>query len=159
VKNIKLFSVLGLASLVSIFITPSVWANQSQLSKLAPLNNASVLAKQYAEVAAIQVTGVRTNQTVMGLKVILETTEGDKLQVLPKSDGNIYIADMPNAQLRLLSGNTFSQENPAKGITLVTVSNADANSIRLTITGEKKLPRIELFDGDEGLIFGAIGDR
>ena len=104
--------------------------------------------------ATIQITGVRLNPTEKGFEVILETTQGDKLQPVNKSEGNNFIADIQNAQLRLTSGDTFRQDNPASGITSVIVNNTDANTVRLTVTGAKKLPTVELFDDDEGLIFG-----
>ncbi|MHC5721222.1 MAG: AMIN domain-containing protein, partial [Nostoc sp.] len=60
-----------------------------------------------------------------------------------------------NAQLFLPSGNKFSQQQPAQGITTVTATNFDANTIRLTVTGEAGLPVVELYDSPrEGLVFG-----
>lgn len=102
----------------------------------------------------ISVTGVRLNQTRSGLEVILETTASDKLQPTIKSEGNNFIADILNAQLRLTSGNSFRQENPAAGITEVTVTNQDTNSIRITVVGAASVPKVELFDSDEGLVIG-----
>ncbi|MFQ4145483.1 TonB-dependent receptor [Chlorogloeopsis sp. ULAP02] len=107
---------------------------------------------QAAEI--IQVTGVKLNSVDKQLEIILETPQGEKLQPLSKSEGNSFIADIPNAQLRLPSGNVFSQEKPFAGITTVTVTNLDSNTIRVTVTGEASTPKVELFDGNEGLIFG-----
>ncbi|WP_368669834.1 AMIN domain-containing protein, partial [Agrobacterium sp. a22-2] len=42
------------------------------------------------------------------------------------------------------------------GIANVTVTNSGANTIRVTVNGENAPPQIELFDGDEGLIFGVV---
>jgi iron complex outermembrane receptor protein len=39
------------------------------------------------------------------------------------------------------------------GITEITVANFDANTVRITVVGEKSLPAVELFDDDTGLIF------
>lgn len=102
----------------------------------------------------VEVTGVRVNPTQTGLDVILETALGEKLQVSPQTEGNTYIADIPNAVLRLSSGNTFRQAKPATGIAEIIVTNQNANSIRVTLIGEASVPEIELFDSDEGLIFG-----
>jgi iron complex outermembrane recepter protein len=100
------------------------------------------------------ITGVRINQTQGGIEVILETKEAEKLQPNSRSEGNNFIIDIPNAQLRLENENIFRQEKPIVGITVVEVINTQANGIRLTVTGEAALPKVELFDGDEGLIFG-----
>ncbi|MFS0516446.1 TonB-dependent siderophore receptor [Nostoc sp. UIC 10607] len=103
----------------------------------------------------VEVTGVKINPIDNKLEIILETPRGEQLQVTQKEQGNTYIADIPSSQLRLPSGgNTFRQENPVAGITEVTVTNVDANSIRVTVIGEAGVPVVELFDSDEGLIFG-----
>lgn len=104
--------------------------------------------------ATIQITGVRLNNTDKGFEIILETTQGDKLQPVNKSEGNTFIADISNAQLRLTSGNTFRQDNPTKDITSITVNNIDTNTVRLTVIGSLSLPAVDLFEDDEGLIFG-----
>lgn len=114
---------------------------------------ATMLVAQPSFAQMVQVTGVQLNSTEAGIEVILETPAGEQLQVLPQTNGNTYIADIPNAQLRLRGGNTFRQDNPIAGITAVTVTNQDVNSIRVTVTGSG-VPTVQLFDSDEGLIFG-----
>lgn len=105
--------------------------------------------------ATITITGVKANPTDKGVEVILETNQGDQLQITNRSEGNNFIADVPNAQLRLSSGEafTFRSEKPIAGITEITVTNIDSNNIRVMVVGENTLPTVELFDGDEGLIF------
>ncbi|OKH42887.1 ferrichrome-iron receptor [Calothrix sp. HK-06] len=100
------------------------------------------------------VTGVRINQTKEGIEVILDTLDAEKLQPTSRSEGNSLIVDIPNAQLRYSNGNVFRQEKPIAGIAEVSVTNSDANSVRLIVTGETALPNVELFDSNEGLIFG-----
>ncbi|MCC5644531.1 TonB-dependent receptor [Nostoc sp. CHAB 5824] len=106
----------------------------------------------------VEVTGVKINTTETGIDLILETTLGEKLQVSPQIDGKTYIANISNAQLRLSSGNTFRQEKPAAGIAEIIVTNQDANTIRVTLIGEVSVAKIELFDSDEGLIFGVTSE-
>ncbi len=123
----------------------------------APTNPPSVPPYQGGiEGGVIQVTGVEAKPTDKGVEVILQTTDGDKLQITNRSAENNFIADIPNAQLRLPNGNgfTFRSEKPSEGITEITVTNLDANTIRVMVIGEKALPTVELFDSDEGLIFG-----
>ncbi|MEH2168738.1 MAG: AMIN domain-containing protein [Nostoc sp.] len=101
-------------------------------------------------------TGVKANPTSSGVKVILQTTKGEQLQITNRSAGNNFIADIPNAQLHLPSGKafTFHSDKPIAGITEITVTNFDANTIRVSVTGEGSVPQVELFDSqDEGLIF------
>jgi iron complex outermembrane receptor protein len=123
-----------------------------------PLTDAQKLVQSTTptiQTEVISVTGVKVNSTDKGLEVILETNgKSDRLQVTPKTEGNSYVADIPNAQLRLANGESFRQQKPAAGISEITVTNIDANDIRLTVTGEALAPAVELFDSDEGLVFG-----
>ncbi|MEC4812228.1 MAG: TonB-dependent receptor [Scytonema sp. PMC 1069.18] len=104
----------------------------------------------------VPITGVRANPTDKGVEVILQTSFAQKLQAINRSTGNNFVADIPNAQLQLPSGDAFvfRSEKPIKGITEITVTNFNANIVRITVTGEAGLPKVELFDSNEGLIFG-----
>ncbi len=139
--------------------------NIPRLSELErPVTSAQMLVQSpallySAKPEIVQVTGVKANPTDKGVEVILQTTLGEQLQVVNRTVGNSYIADIPNAQLRLPSGEAFvfRSERPITGITEVTVTNFDANTIRVTVTGtgEAGVPTVELFDSlEEGLIFG-----
>ncbi len=126
-------------------------------AKKIPDKSADVLVQvptPSKEVVPIAV--VKANPTDKGVELILQTTEGDRLQVTNRSAANNFIADIPGAQLRLPSGDafTFRSEKPLAGITEITVINIDANTVRVTVVGEKVLPTVELFDSNEGLIFG-----
>jgi iron complex outermembrane recepter protein len=103
----------------------------------------------------VAITGVKANSTEKGVDIILETSQGDKLQVTNRSTGNNFIADITGGQLRLPDGNTFTfkSEKPLAGITEITVTNIDGNTVRVTVVGEKTLPVVELFDDNAGLIF------
>ncbi|HIK06850.1 MAG TPA: TonB-dependent receptor [Trichormus sp. M33_DOE_039] len=156
---IKLQQLLWMASLSSILVTiPAIGEEIKSISTeeksdyLNPGNNVKQLLAQ----SPILITEIRLQPTDKGLDVILETNQSDKLQPVVRSEGNNYIVDISNTQLRLSSGDTFRQEKPTTGITEVIVTNLDANTIRLTVTGESGAPQVELFDGDEGLVFGVV---
>ena len=129
------------------------------LSKVKrPLTSAQLLV-QSPTPEIVQVTAVEANPTEQGVEVILQTTVGEQLTVVNRSSGNSYIADIPNAQLRLPNGEVFGfrSQKPIAGITQITVTNANANTIRVIVTGEAGVPTVELFDSDkEGLIFGVV---
>ena len=146
-----------LTSSVCVLVTNPAFGEEIQdaSGQNIPNRSASLLVQSSGEV--IEVTTVKVNATDNGVEIILETTKGDQLQVLNRSSGNSYIADIRNAQLRLPNNNTFRQQKPVAGITEITVTNQDANSIRVIVTGETSLPTVELFDSDEGLIFGFRG--
>jgi iron complex outermembrane receptor protein len=135
-----------------------------QLSEIElPVTNAQLLVQSptpsnppVVEGSIVTITGVKANPTDKGVEVILETTLGEQLQVTNRSAENNFIADIPNAQLRLPSGEafTFRSEKPVEGITEITVTNVDANTVRVAVVGVAALPTVELFDDDAGLVFG-----
>ncbi|MEH2424807.1 MAG: TonB-dependent siderophore receptor [Nostoc sp.] len=119
-----------------------------------PREQNKLLELSQATTDVVLVTDVKVNSTDKGIELILVTANSLKLQVLPKTEGNSYIADIPNAKLQLRSGD-FKQEKPVAGIAEVTVANVDANTLRVTVTGEAFAPAVELFDSTkEGLVFG-----
>ncbi|MBW4642233.1 MAG: TonB-dependent receptor plug domain-containing protein [Goleter apudmare HA4340-LM2] len=154
-----------------LFVSGSAWmvamnaaiAEDSQVSgsEIPYLNQVQSLRKnayqlvQTPNVEIIAITGVKANSTDKGVEVILETSQGEQLQVKNRSEGNNFIADLPGAQLRLPNGEafTFKSEKPLAEITVITVINIDANTVRVTVIGEKTLPVVELFDDNAGLIF------
>ncbi|WP_414620454.1 AMIN domain-containing protein [Calothrix sp. CCY 0018] len=113
-----------------------------------------------AQGGIVPITGVKTNSTDKGLEIILQTPQARQLQVVNRSSGNDFIADIPNAQLQQATGDAFkfTQEKPTEGITEITVTNLNANTVRIAVKGETGLPKVELFDSGEGLIFGLAPD-
>ncbi|AFY87401.1 TonB-dependent receptor [Chroococcidiopsis thermalis] len=102
-----------------------------------------------AQSRIIQVTNVQLQQTDKGLAVILETPEGESLQVFPAGFGNTFVANIPNAQLA--EGKTVRQENPASGIASIAVTQQGTNNIRVTVTGTRDLPKVEVATSDRAL--------
>jgi iron complex outermembrane recepter protein len=176
---VRLHCLIFLASIFSVLIAPSAKAEVGlaqpiePITKIPQLNeierpstSAQMLLGQsptpqtMPSSEVVQVTSVKANPTDKGVEVILQTTAGEQLQLTNRSEGNNFIADIPNAQLRLPSGEafTFRSEKPIAGVSEITVTNVDANTIRVTVTGDASVPTVELFDSpDEGLIFSVAG--
>ncbi|MEH1836733.1 MAG: TonB-dependent siderophore receptor [Nostoc sp.] len=108
----------------------------------------------------VQITGVKANPTDKGVEIILQTAFGQQLQVTNRSTGNNFIVDVSGGQLRLPSGEafTFHSEKPLAGVTEITVTNINTNTVRLTVVGEKALPTVELFDDNAGLVFAVASE-
>nr|WP_175586962.1 type IV pilus secretin family protein [Nostoc sp. UIC 10630] len=87
-----------------------------------------------------QVTNVQLNPVNGGISVALKTSSGSRPQVFTTKRGKALVADIINTQLRLPQGNSFRQDSPAPGIASVEVSQLDANSIRVTVTGSSNVP-------------------
>lgn len=118
--------------------------NQEQiLSGIATIaaTSATIFSTQPVWAATAQVTGVQVKPQGSTLELVLETQTGEqKPKIFPINRGNDWIADIANTQLTLAEGNTFRQENPMPGISAVTVSQLDPNSIRVTVSGTDKAP-------------------
>ncbi|MEB3337791.1 MAG: TonB-dependent siderophore receptor [Leptolyngbyaceae bacterium] len=145
----------GVISLLTMQPAQADSVNSPPQSGILTQDGMSLLA-QNPSGPVIQVTGVRVNPTAQGLEVILQTQVGAQLQALDRSAENNFVTDIPNAQLRLPSGDggSFRSENPVEGITEVTVMNVDGNTIRVTVAGQVGVPVVEVLDSpDEGLIF------
>lgn len=100
-----------------------------------------------------EVTGVQINQVDAKIEILLETGNPQELQVVNRSQGNDFIAEIPNTQLNLSTGNKFELKQPITGVAEVTVTNKDKKTILITVKGENQVPTVELFESDEALIF------
>ena len=116
----------------------------------------ALLATQPVWAAATQVTAVRLNPTESELKLVLETQAGDKSpEIYTASRGNDLVTDIINTQLSLRDGDSFRQENPMPGITSVLVSQVDANSVRVTVSGSQNPPTGQVLQSEaKGITLG-----
>jgi len=136
-------------------IAPPVGAIEAEISlpPAAPspkaaggLQGGALVAQQSS---ITQVAAVQLQQTDKGLAIILETAEGESLQVFPAGFGKTFVANIPNAQL--VEGKTFRQENPASEIASIAVTQQGTNYIRVTVTGTRDLPKVAVGRSDRAL--------
>jgi type IV pilus assembly protein PilQ len=99
-----------------------------------------LIAAQPVLAQTTQVTGVQLNPVDGGIKLVLNTSSGDRPQVFTTQRGKSLVADIINTQLRLPEGNSFKQDNPAPGISSVAINQLDSNSIRVVVTGNEGAP-------------------
>ena len=112
---------------------------------------AGLLVQSPPALAIVTVTEIKLNPTANGLEVILVTPTGRSLPTQTTSQGNALIADISNAQLALPE-ESFRADNPAPGITAVTVTQLNANQIRVTVTGETAVPTAQIIPAASGLV-------
>lgn len=106
--KLQLFAGLWLTGVV-VAAKPA-WAIPSVSEMELPANTVKELVSQTAtSQALIIVNEVQANPTEKGVEIILQTTVGEQLQISDRSGDNNYIADIPNAQLRLPSGDKCNQ--------------------------------------------------
>jgi len=101
------------------------------------------IAAQPAGAAATQITNVQVVPSGGKVNVVLQTGEGDRPQVFTVKRGNSLVADIVNAQLKLPQG-SFSQNNPAPGISSVMVTQLDPNSVRVVVSGGSDAPSAQV---------------
>ncbi|MHC5820493.1 MAG: AMIN domain-containing protein [Nostoc sp.] len=98
------------------------------------------LAAQPVSAQISKITDVHLNPVDGGIKVVLKTSSGSRPQVFTTKRGKALVADIINTQLLLPQGKSFRQDSPAPGIASVEVSQLDANSVRVTVTGSNNTP-------------------
>jgi iron complex outermembrane recepter protein len=130
--------------------TPKTQNSTTQISSIRDFNRPATTIKEWiaqVEAATTQVTGVSLNSTETGLEIVLETAEGKLLQIDAtkfRSEGNSLIADIPNAALALPDAEEFSADNPTEEIANVRVTQLNASSIQISVTGNDALPSEEV---------------
>jgi type IV pilus assembly protein PilQ len=111
-----------------------------QLRGLAAFTAATitlVASHQPAAAAPAQVSNVRLNPTRSGVDVVLETAGGDRApQVFNVNRGNTWTAYVFNTNIP----QPFQQNNPAPGISSVSVSAIAGNGVQVVVVGEAAAP-------------------
>jgi len=146
-KNQLHLQVFGFLIAASLFTVPEVSAQEIMPSRI---NNNPEIAQVSQELTAI--TGVQLNTTEKGLEVILETLNQSGLQPLIFAQENTLIIDILDAVLNLPDGNEYKTENPNDDIAEVTVTQLDARSIRITVTGKNTVPTAQVMPSDQNLV-------
>lgn len=93
-----------------------------------------VLAAQPVWAAKTAIANVLLQRTSSGLEIVLSTQSGDSPQIFTLSRGNSWIVEITNAQLKLPQGNSFHGDNPAPGISSVTIIPLSDNSVQIIVT-------------------------
>ncbi|MFW6359349.1 MAG: AMIN domain-containing protein, partial [Chroococcales cyanobacterium] len=111
----------------------------------------SVLVAQAAWAQVTSVTDIRLVSTDAGLEIRLDTATGESLETLTTREGNRLIINIPNAQLQLLDGRDFRQDNPIEGITAVTATSIAPNTVQVIVIGATQPPTAQVQETFEGL--------
>ncbi|NJP11477.1 MAG: TonB-dependent siderophore receptor [Leptolyngbyaceae cyanobacterium RU_5_1] len=128
----------------------SVLPSVANISRVRDSQRPATTVKEWlaqVEASTVQVTDVRVDRTDTGLEITLGTTSGKLLQVDAtkfRSEGNSLIAEIPNAVLALSDGQEFSANNPTTDIAAVRITQLDASTIRVSVTGNNALPKSDV---------------
>jgi iron complex outermembrane receptor protein len=127
-----------------------VTTSTTHMAQLKQRNRPAITVKEWVaqiEAATVQVTSIALNRTDTGLEIILQTAESKPLQIDAtkfRAEGTSLIADIPNAVLALPDAQEFSADNLTADIATVRVTQQDANTIRVSVTGNTALPKTEV---------------
>jgi type IV pilus assembly protein PilQ len=102
-----------------------------------------------AQAAQTEITGVQLTPSGKGFELTLKTQGNKRPPIFTVNRGNASVADISNAQLRLPSGQTFSQPKPAPGIESIEMRQLDANTVRITVQGTQSAPVSDTIRRDE----------
>ncbi|MGP1384399.1 MAG: TonB-dependent receptor domain-containing protein [Thainema sp.] len=112
----------------------------------------ALISAQSAQANPIAVTDIQLNPTAEGFDLVLETPSEQSLQAFTSQYGETLIVDVINAQLQLPDGPSFQQQNPVAGVETLQVTSLDANSIRITITGQAAVPTASVISRSQALV-------
>ncbi len=102
-----------------------------------------------AQAAQTEITGVQLTPSGKGFELTLQTQGNNRPPVFTVNRGNSSVADISNAQLRLPTGQSFSQAKPAPGIEAIEMRQLDANTVRITVKGMQAAPISDTIRRDE----------
>jgi type IV pilus assembly protein PilQ len=104
---------------------------------------------QPAQAAQTEITGVQVTPAGQGFELVLKIQGNSRPPVFTVNRGNASVADINNAQLRLPSGQSFRQPNPAAGMSGVEIRQLDAKTVRVTVQGTQAAPASEPIRRDD----------
>ncbi len=110
---------------------------------------ALIAIHQPAQAAQTEITGVQVTPAGQGFELVLKIQGNSRPPVFTVNRGNASVADINNAQLRLPSGQSFNQPNPATGMSGVEIRQLDANTVRVTVQGTQAAPASEPIRRDD----------
>ncbi|MCM1981280.1 AMIN domain-containing protein [Lyngbya confervoides] len=105
---------------------------------------ASTAVIQPAHAAQTEITDLRLSPTANGVQLDLQVRGNSRPPIFSVNRGNSTIVDISNSQLRLVSGNSFSESEPTAGLRRLQVSQLDANTVRIVVEGEGTAPILDI---------------
>ncbi len=102
-----------------------------------------------AQAAQTEIIGVQLTPSGKGFELTLQTQGNNRPPVFTVNRGNSSVADISNAQLRLPTGQSFTQARPAPGIEAIEMRQLDDNTVRITVKGIQAAPISDTIRRDE----------
>ncbi|AFZ51683.1 type IV pilus secretin family protein [Dactylococcopsis salina] len=118
-----------------------------------------LLSPSFVQVAATQVENVRLQRTEQGFNIRLATNSNKRPQIFRIKRDNVLVVDVTNTQLDLENSNLIERQNPFPGVEYLSISQGDANSVRVIVRGTTEAPdaRIASFVNGEVTLNVSMG--
>ena len=150
-RNSIVFNLLVLSALVNL--DSLAYGTEDRVESDLPATTVREWRSQLDNFSAV-ITEIEVISTTEGIEIILNTANNEQLQAITSTEGNNLIIDVANARLELPE-REFVRENPADGISAVTVTALDTNIIRVMVTGIAEVPKGEIIPTFQGLTISA----
>lgn len=121
-----------------------------------------LVSQPFAEMASAQVQDLQMQGTEQGFRLQLATNSNQRPQIFTIERDNVLVADLTNTRLNLASGNRVERNNPFPGVEFLSISQADASTVRIIVRGRNNPPnaQVESFvNGEVTLNFAVSGGR
>ena len=119
-----------------------------------------LVSQPLAQIASAQVRNLQLQATEQGFNLKLTTNSDQRPQIFTVKRDNVLVTDLTDTRLNLDSGNRVEQNNPFPGVEFLSISQAEANAVRIIVKGTNDAPlaRIQSFaDGEVTLSFSVEG--
>ncbi|MFB6276327.1 MAG: secretin and TonB N-terminal domain-containing protein [Halothece sp.] len=108
------------------------------------LGTAILLAQPLSQTASAQVRDIKLQATQQGFNLNLATNNNQSPQIFSIKRGNVLVADLTNTQLDLGNKNYLQRNNPFPGVESLTISQNQANSVRIIVKGTNDAPKAKI---------------
>jgi iron complex outermembrane recepter protein len=106
----------------------------------------------------VEITGVNIQTTEAGVEIKLQTSSAETLRSSTQVEGTTLITEIENAVLTLPEGQSFRQQNPAEGMTEITVTQLQPTQIQVRVAGVQTVPDVQVSSGADGLVLSVTPD-
>ena len=102
----------------------------------------------------VEITNIQVEPVGNGLDVVLETPDGVLDLPIESADGNRLVINVPGAVLSLPDGQPFQATDPTEGITAISVTQTDSDSVQVIVEGVNAAPTSNIRSEGDRLVLG-----
>ncbi|MEM9807793.1 MAG: TonB-dependent siderophore receptor [Cyanobacteria bacterium P01_D01_bin.56] len=106
----------------------------------------------------VRITGVRIEDTEVGLQLLLEAQQGELSVSSTRTVENALIIEISDAILDLSGEEPFEQFAPAEGIAVVSAANTPDGQVEISITGTDAVPQVQVNADTGNLVLSVVSE-